>query len=128
MPMSREDHDQRRFDRRRFVQASLAATALPIAAVATTPHSSKAETVPVPPEIIDTNVHLFPWPFRPLKYAHTDALIAKLRKHRITKAWAGSFEAVLEKQLDVVNRRLADECSRHGDGMLIPIGSVNPAW
>ena len=55
-------------------------------------------------------------------------MIAKLRKHRITKAWAGSFEAVLNKQLDLVNRRLAEECRAHGDGMLVPIGSVNPAW
>ena len=23
-----------------------------------------------PPDIIDTNVHLFDWPFRKLKYAH----------------------------------------------------------
>jgi predicted TIM-barrel fold metal-dependent hydrolase len=71
---------------------------------------------------------LFDWPFRKLKFAKTDALIAKLRKHRITKAWAGSFEAVLNKQLDVVNRRLAEECREHGNGMLVPIGSVNPAW
>jgi uncharacterized protein len=119
--MAREDHN-RRFDRRRFVQASLAATV-----VAAGPHVSKAAESSSP-EIIDTNVHLFQWPFRKLKYARTEALIAKLRKHRITKAWAGSFEAVLEKQLDVVNRRLADECRAHGDGMLIPIGSVNPAW
>jgi predicted TIM-barrel fold metal-dependent hydrolase len=51
-----------------------------------------------------------------------------LRSHRITKAWAGNFEAVLHKQLDLVNRRLAEECQRNGEGMLIPIGSVNPAW
>jgi predicted TIM-barrel fold metal-dependent hydrolase len=80
------------------------------------------------PEIIDTNIHLFQWPFRKLKYARTDLLIVKLRKHRITKAWAGSFEAVLHKQLDNVNRRLADECRTNGDGMLTAIGSVNPAW
>jgi len=79
------------------------------------------------PEIVDTNVHLFDWPFRKLKYARTETLVAKLRKHRITQAWAGSFEAVLNKQFDGVNRRLAEEC-RNSGGMLIPIGSVNPAW
>lgn len=80
------------------------------------------------PDITDCNVHLFDWPFRRLKYATTPALIAKLRKHRITTAWAGSFEAILSKQLDLVNRRLAEECSTRGDGMLLPFGSVNPAW
>ena len=80
------------------------------------------------PTIIDTNVHLFDWPFRKLKYARTKALVAKLRKHRITEAWAGSFEAILQKQLDAVNQRLAEECQTRGGGMLIPIGSVNPAW
>jgi predicted TIM-barrel fold metal-dependent hydrolase len=71
---------------------------------------------------------LFQWPFRRLKYDRTDRLTAKLRKHRITQAWAGSFEAVLHKQLDAVNRRLAEECRTRGGGMLVPIGSVNPAW
>lgn len=80
------------------------------------------------PEIIDSNVHLFHWPFRPLKYDRTGALVRKLRRHRIRQAWAGTFEAVLHKQLDAANRRLADECREHGDGMLVPFGSVNPAW
>ena len=80
------------------------------------------------PEIIDTNVHLFQWPFRRLKYDRTEALVQKLRRHRITQAWAGSFEFVLHKQLDGANLRLADECREHGGGLLIPIGSVNPVW
>lgn len=112
------------FHRRHFVQASLAA---PIVAAAIQPGIVSAEPARSP-DIIDTNVHLFSWPFRKLKYGRTDSLIAKLRKHRITQAWVGSFEAVLEKQLDVVNRRLAEACRAQGDGMLIPIGSVNPAW
>ncbi len=52
----------------------------------------------------------------------------KLRRHRIKEAWAGSFEAMLHKQLDAANRRLADECRERCGGMLIPIGSVNPVW
>lgn len=117
-------HDQA-IDRRSFVKASLASAALPLAAA--TAQASEPATVNGP-EIIDTNVHLFEWPFRQLKYARTEALIGKLRKHRITKAWAGSFAAVLQKRLDLANRCLADECLAQGDGMLIPIGSVNPAW
>jgi predicted TIM-barrel fold metal-dependent hydrolase len=117
------DHRPSPIARRSFVAASLITAALPVARSG----AQAAEPPPATPEIIDTNVHLFDWPFRKLKYARTAALITKLRKHRITQAWAGSFEAALSKQLDAVNRRLADECKAQGDGMLLPMGSVNPA-
>jgi uncharacterized protein len=130
MPHHRDDSPT--IDRRSFVKAALAPAALPIAAALT---NSMAQAVdqasgaaPAGPDIIDTNVHLFQWPFRKLKYAQTGALVAKLKKHRITQAWAGSFEAVLNKQLDAINRRLAEECRERGGGLLLPIGSVNPAW
>jgi uncharacterized protein len=126
--MPESGHGPRPIDRRQFVKASLVSAALPIGMAATHHEIRATEPLSATPEIVDTNVHLFDWPFRRLKYGRTEALIAKLRKHRITAAWAGSFEAVLEKQFDLVNRRLADECQSHGDGMLIPIGSVNPAW
>ena len=78
--------------------------------------------------IIDTNVNLFNWPFRALKYRDTKALVAKLKKHRVIEAWAGSFEALLSKDMSGVNARLAAECREHGPGFLIPFGSVNLAW
>src|SRR5207247_8018328 len=77
---------------------------------------------------IDTNVNLFNWPFRALKYRDTRALVAKLKKHRVIEAWAGSFEALLAKDMNGVNARLASECLEHGPGFLIPFGSVNLAW
>jgi hypothetical protein len=80
------------------------------------------------PEIIDTNIHLFQWPFRHLKYGNTKALVEKLRKHRITQAWAGSYEALFYKDINGVNARLAQECRSNGDGMLLPFGTVNLAW
>lgn len=130
--MPHDFHAKPKLDRRSFVKGTLLPAAIPIAAALTAAESRSAEQAtgpgPTGPEIIDTNVHLFEWPFRKLKYDRTEALIAKLRKHRITKAWAGSFEAVLHKQLDVSNRRLAEECRQRGEGMLVPIGSVNPAW
>src|SRR5437763_68240 len=119
-------------DRRSFVKATLIPAALPIAAALATRRAESAEQAAdqaaASPDIIDTNIHLFEWPFRKLKYARTEALVGKLRKHRIAQAWAGSFDAVLQKQLDAVNQRLAEECRSRGAGMLIPIGSVNPAW
>ena len=97
-------------DRRSFIKASLIPAALPLVGVLARPAAS-AETVQGEgPDLIDSNVHLFQWPFRKLKYDRTEALLAKLQRHRIVQAWAGSFEAVLHKQLDATNRRLADEC------------------
>src|SRR5437762_2303634 len=116
--MSRDDHDMRPLDRRNFIKASLVPATCSIAAALTHRPAQSSEQEPGPatvvPEIIDSNVHLFEWPFRKLKYAQTEALIAKLRKHRIKQAWAGSFEAVLNKQLDLINRRLAEECRTRG--------------
>jgi predicted TIM-barrel fold metal-dependent hydrolase len=117
-------------DRRSFVQAMLAPAALPVAAALASTTAQAAEpatgTFAAGPDIIDCNVHLFDWPFRKLKYARTEALAAKLRKHRITRAWAGNFEAVLHTQFDAANRRLAEECRSRGEGMFVPIGCVNP--
>ena len=78
------------------------------------------------PAIVDTNVHLFQWPFRHLKYGRTPALVEKLRRHRIGQAWAGSYEALLFKDMAGVNERLALECAVNGGGILVPVGSVNP--
>jgi predicted TIM-barrel fold metal-dependent hydrolase len=129
MPASASE--QPAIDRRSFVKASLLPAALPLASVLA---SRVAEAAQPPaadqraaPEIIDTNVHLFEWPFRTLKYSQTPRLVAKLRKHRIKEAWAGSFEAVLHKQFDECNRRLAEECRTRGEGLLVPFGSLNPA-
>jgi uncharacterized protein len=127
-----QSHDRQRLDRRSFVKASLVPAALVIPDSPAMRPAQGALSPPAEPaagpEIIDTNVHLFRWPFRGLKYDRTEALVRKLRRHRIAQAWAGSFESVLHKQLDGANRRLANECREHGGGLLIPIGSVNPVW
>ena len=104
---------------------------LPAALGALPRHAVQSEEfdsgVDPPPDIIDTNVHLFDWPFRKLKYASTKALVAKLRRHRITQAWAGSYEGLLHKNLDGVNSRLGVECRANGAGILLPFGTINPA-
>src|SRR5258705_94580 len=121
-------------DRRSFLKNSLlSAAALSLAdpspaGAQTTTRSARVATSSKAAGIIDTNVNLFDWPFRALKYRDTKALVAKLKKHRIIEAWAGSFEALLSKDMNGVNTRLADECRSQAPGFLIPFGSVNLAW
>ena len=77
-----------------------------------------------PLEIVDTNVSLFHWPFRRLPLDQTAKLVKKLRALGVTQAWAGSFEAILHRDLAGVNGRLAQECQLHRE--LVPIGTINP--
>ena len=76
--------------------------------------------------VIDANVNLSRWPLRRLRGDNTGALVAMLRRHGAVQAWAGSFDGVLHNDIASVNARLADECHRHGRGLLLPFGSINP--
>ena len=72
--------------------------------------------------IVDTNVSLFQWPFRRLPLDQPDALTSKMRALGIAKAWTGSFEGILHRDITSVNQRLVESCRRLPE--LIPIGSV----
>lgn len=76
--------------------------------------------------MIDTNVYLARWPFRRLEGDEPVRLVAKLSDAKVEQAWAGSFEGILERDIAGVNIRLAETCHRFGEGMLIPLGTVNP--
>lgn len=77
-------------------------------------------------DIIDVNVNLSRWPFRRLPRDETRDLVKKLREHDVKQAWAGTYDALLHKDISSANTRLTEECREHGRGILLPFGSVNP--
>lgn len=76
--------------------------------------------------LIDTNVYVSRWPARRIEYDDTRSLARMLRDRGVIEAWAGSFDALLHKDIAAVNERLAETCREAGSGVLLPFGSVNP--
>jgi uncharacterized protein len=76
--------------------------------------------------MIDTNVDLFRWPFRRVIGDDPAGLVKRLQKKGVTQAWAGSYEALLCRDVAGVNIRLAAACRQHGPNFLVPFGCVNP--
>ena len=77
--------------------------------------------------MIDTNVNLFRWPYRRVAGDESpETLAERLRARGVTQAWAGSYEALLCRDMAGVNLRLVEACSRVGGEFFLPFGSINP--
>lgn len=116
-------------ERREILKAALAAAAGGVVTnyARTSAASDDSGTGRRPWPVTDVNVSLFQWPFRRLAGDSPEALVEKLRSLDIRHVWAGSFEGVLHRDLAGVNTRLAEACRAAPSGLLVPIGSVNPA-
>ena len=122
--------------RRKFIIGSGAAAGVALTGLAATPEdgernrSDEPAPHPVLPygSLLDVNVDLFRWPLRRLRFDEPGAIATKLRSHGVERAWTGSYEGLLHKDLAGVNARLAEACRESSHSFLVPFGSVNPAF
>jgi predicted TIM-barrel fold metal-dependent hydrolase len=101
-------------------------TASGMAAIGLAPRfGATGKAAPDAGPLVDDHVYVGQWPFERFEGDETMRLMARLREAGVTQAWAGSFEALLHKDVAGVNGRLVAACAAC-DGFLVPFGAVNP--
>lgn len=98
-------------NRRHFIAQTATVAAVPFI---------PAKAAVAPAGLIDCNIHIGPHPTRTLPELDDDFLAQR----NVTQAWAGSFEALLHRDLAAVNARLAKRCAT--SRRLRAVGCVNP--
>ena len=74
--------------------------------------------------IIDTQIYLGRHPFRESISAEPEKLATKLKSKKVIRAWAGSFEALFQRDIAGVNARLVAQCDGHP--LFMVVGAVHP--
>jgi predicted TIM-barrel fold metal-dependent hydrolase len=109
-----------------FKGAALAVAALRGEALQVATAAEEPPTIAAGDGIIDTHVYLSRWPYRRVHGDETPELVRQLKQRGVTSAWAGSFDALLHRDIGAVNERLVSECAGQRDFQLLPFGAVNP--
>jgi hypothetical protein len=115
-----------RWNRRNFMKGSLATAASAHFLQASPGAAQQASLAASAESIVDTHVYLSRWPGRRVPGDQPEELVSGLRKQTVVQACAGSFDALLHKDIGAVNERLAADCTKYGQGLLLPFGAVNP--
>ncbi len=109
---------QRELDRRTFAGTLGGAAVLAM--------TSKA-AIPTMGTWLDCNVTLGQWPFRTTPLQSAAQLSKKLHEQGVTQAWAGSFEAIFQNDVQAVNLQLARVCREAPHKNLFPVATINPS-
>jgi uncharacterized protein len=76
---------------------------------------------------VDLNAWLGTWPFRCLRDNEPTTLVARLRRAGIERAAVSQIEAILHRDVQPANERLAESVEAFGD-QLLPMATINPRY
>lgn len=76
--------------------------------------------------LTDVNAYVGQWPFRRIGGDDPVSLVPLLRRSGVKRAWVANLEALLHRDIGGVNLRLVETCRQETDGLLVPLGAINP--